>query len=156
MKIGRNDPCHCGSGKKYKKCCMQKMSATQPEGTMEIKEESTRIKPINTEPQLDIEMDDSEESESNDLEKSERRNARRLHSVDADTGICVAFNSQVEAGFGPVWEGSERGRPEGPWVRNRAIVVENARHPPSTFRQGAFSRLPNIFPRALEICGKTW
>jgi hypothetical protein len=23
-KIGRNDPCHCGSGKKYKKCCMTK------------------------------------------------------------------------------------------------------------------------------------
>lgn len=22
MKIGRNDPCPCGSGKKYKKCCM--------------------------------------------------------------------------------------------------------------------------------------
>jgi hypothetical protein len=22
MKIGRNDPCHCGSGKKYKKCCL--------------------------------------------------------------------------------------------------------------------------------------
>lgn len=21
VKIGRNDPCHCGSGKKYKKCC---------------------------------------------------------------------------------------------------------------------------------------
>ncbi|MSR39728.1 MAG: hypothetical protein EXS02_12935 [Planctomycetes bacterium] len=21
MKIGRNDPCHCGSEKKYKKCC---------------------------------------------------------------------------------------------------------------------------------------
>jgi hypothetical protein len=21
-KLGRNDPCHCGSGKKYKKCCM--------------------------------------------------------------------------------------------------------------------------------------
>ncbi|MFA5210983.1 MAG: SEC-C metal-binding domain-containing protein [Patescibacteria group bacterium] len=24
MKIGRNDPCQCGSGKKYKKCCMDK------------------------------------------------------------------------------------------------------------------------------------
>jgi hypothetical protein len=24
MKIGRNDPCPCGSGKKYKKCCYQK------------------------------------------------------------------------------------------------------------------------------------
>ncbi len=22
-KIGRNDPCHCGSGKKFKKCCMR-------------------------------------------------------------------------------------------------------------------------------------
>ena len=23
-KVGRNDPCPCGSGKKYKKCCMNK------------------------------------------------------------------------------------------------------------------------------------
>ena len=23
-KLGRNDPCHCGSGKKYKRCCMEK------------------------------------------------------------------------------------------------------------------------------------
>jgi tetratricopeptide (TPR) repeat protein len=23
-KLGRNDPCHCGSGKKYKKCCLDK------------------------------------------------------------------------------------------------------------------------------------
>lgn len=23
-KLGRNEPCHCGSGKKYKKCCIQK------------------------------------------------------------------------------------------------------------------------------------
>jgi len=21
IKLGRNDPCHCGSGKKFKKCC---------------------------------------------------------------------------------------------------------------------------------------
>ena len=24
VKVGRNDPCPCGSGKKYKKCCMIK------------------------------------------------------------------------------------------------------------------------------------
>lgn len=24
MKVGRNDPCPCGSGKKYKKCCLDK------------------------------------------------------------------------------------------------------------------------------------
>ena len=23
-KVGRNDPCPCGSGKKYKKCCIDK------------------------------------------------------------------------------------------------------------------------------------
>ena len=26
MKIGRNDPCPCGSGKKYKHCCLLKES----------------------------------------------------------------------------------------------------------------------------------
>ncbi|MDZ7807490.1 MAG: SEC-C metal-binding domain-containing protein [Gracilimonas sp.] len=25
-KLQRNDPCHCGSGKKYKNCCMEKDS----------------------------------------------------------------------------------------------------------------------------------
>jgi hypothetical protein len=24
---GRNDPCHCGSGKKYKQCCLEKDAA---------------------------------------------------------------------------------------------------------------------------------
>jgi len=27
-KVGRNDPCPCGSGKKYKKCCMPKHQAS--------------------------------------------------------------------------------------------------------------------------------
>ena len=34
-KLGRNDPCHCGSGKKYKKCCLSKdearLAADRPE-----------------------------------------------------------------------------------------------------------------------------
>ena len=29
MIVGRNDPCPCGSGKKYKKCCLQKENVTQ-------------------------------------------------------------------------------------------------------------------------------
>jgi hypothetical protein len=28
-KTGRNEPCHCGSGKKYKKCCMPKSEVEQ-------------------------------------------------------------------------------------------------------------------------------
>ncbi len=27
MKIGRNDSCHCGSGKKFKKCCLGKIDS---------------------------------------------------------------------------------------------------------------------------------
>lgn len=30
MKIQRNDPCNCGSGKKFKKCCMHSHSAVKP------------------------------------------------------------------------------------------------------------------------------
>lgn len=29
-KIGRNDPCPCGSGKKYKKCCEGMTGSVQP------------------------------------------------------------------------------------------------------------------------------
>jgi hypothetical protein len=31
MKVGRNDPCSCGSGKKYKKCCLAKDDAAERE-----------------------------------------------------------------------------------------------------------------------------
>jgi preprotein translocase subunit SecA len=29
-KVGRNDPCPCGSGKKFKACCMRKEATTDP------------------------------------------------------------------------------------------------------------------------------
>ena len=29
MKVGRNDPCPCGSGQKYKKCCLAKDEAAR-------------------------------------------------------------------------------------------------------------------------------
>jgi hypothetical protein len=36
MKIGRNDPCPCGSGKKYKKCCYGKNDSIPPEVSLEF------------------------------------------------------------------------------------------------------------------------
>jgi len=39
-KPGRNDPCHCGSGKKYKKCCQPKDEAAKHEEL--IKEQAGR------------------------------------------------------------------------------------------------------------------
>ena len=39
MKIGRNDPCPCGSGKKYKKCCLDRPQEYYPQETFVKKEE---------------------------------------------------------------------------------------------------------------------
>jgi hypothetical protein len=30
-KPGRNEPCHCGSGRKYKQCCLEKDAAAERE-----------------------------------------------------------------------------------------------------------------------------
>ncbi len=40
MKIGRNDPCPCGSGKKYKQCCLLKESKSVPTLIREAVEEA--------------------------------------------------------------------------------------------------------------------
>lgn len=45
-KIGRNDPCPCGSGKKFKKCCYLKQTESVPqEGAtpVSLREEITKI-----------------------------------------------------------------------------------------------------------------
>jgi len=34
MKIGRNDPCPCGSGRKYKKCCLNKQPSSSPSSVL--------------------------------------------------------------------------------------------------------------------------
>jgi len=36
-KPGRNDPCHCGSGNKYKKCCLAKDEAAERDSLVETR-----------------------------------------------------------------------------------------------------------------------
>jgi hypothetical protein len=38
MKVGRNDPCPCGSGKKYKKCCLATDEAREMQFRRQIQE----------------------------------------------------------------------------------------------------------------------
>ena len=49
MKIGRNEPCPCGSGKKYKRCCMNTAEAVNSE----IAEELSHILAMNPEMSID-------------------------------------------------------------------------------------------------------
>ncbi|MEJ2727207.1 MAG: type I methionyl aminopeptidase [Deltaproteobacteria bacterium] len=45
MKVGRNDPCPCGSGKKYKKCCLGKeMPVNRDPGAMYAQRYKIRLK----------------------------------------------------------------------------------------------------------------
>ncbi len=46
MKIGRNDPCICGSGKKYKKCCLNSTSIPTQPIPSEVKHEFEKIQAI--------------------------------------------------------------------------------------------------------------
>ena len=47
-KLGRNDPCHCGSGKKYKKCCIDadeiRERTQREEEQLRVREEKQRIR----------------------------------------------------------------------------------------------------------------
>ena len=43
-KIGRNTPCPCGSGKKYKKCCL-----LLPDGAIQPEPQPTKFTPVYTE-----------------------------------------------------------------------------------------------------------
>lgn len=72
IKIGRNDPCFCGSGKKYKLCCMNK-----PKTELDMVEsEQERIKYLKKYPELTaqkqegrIYLDDFYDAESIEIDK---------------------------------------------------------------------------------------
>lgn len=61
MKIGRNDPCPCGSGRKFKKCCIdqEKYKKTVPPSIVyedkydELDEKSNRVLDLINEKKLD-------------------------------------------------------------------------------------------------------
>ena len=55
-KIGRNDNCPCGSGRKYKKCCMNEIPTEKldPEKLREIKKIFEEKEKLNVEPQLNL------------------------------------------------------------------------------------------------------
>jgi hypothetical protein len=42
-RIGRNDPCPCSSGKKYKKCCLESREGDPIEGATWIDEEGMHL-----------------------------------------------------------------------------------------------------------------
>ncbi len=96
MKVGRNDPCPCGSGKKYKHCCYAKDS---------VKRAATEIE--ESESDDTVENDASAEDETISEQTKEQRSSfqrnkgkTKFHS----DGRCRGSSSQTRA-----QRGSQRG-----------------------------------------------
>jgi hypothetical protein len=50
-RLGRNDPCHCGSGRKYKQCCLAKDEAAEREARAKAAEKAAAEPAPSTETQ---------------------------------------------------------------------------------------------------------
>ncbi len=74
---GRNETCHCGSGKKYKKCCLEKDAAkliTAPQKNQAIEQwepEEDDRKTLLLEEETDYDEDDDDEYDGNNIEDGE-------------------------------------------------------------------------------------
>lgn len=93
MKVGRNDPCPCGSGKKYKHCCYAKDSVKQ-EADPEVEVESA-----------EAQSDEAEEAQTPDDESTEdhhhtphRHNSGRARFQGDKKAGSASFRPRVSRG----------------------------------------------------------
>ena len=66
--LGRNDPCHCGSGKKYKQCCLSKDEAAERSARAKAAEKAEKAEKI---------ADKAEKAEEKDQPASESAPAKQ-------------------------------------------------------------------------------
>jgi len=86
MKTGRNDPCHCGSGKKYKKCCLeQDMIVPISSVTSDNKQYKPKINAWEPEDEYwDVEGGEKDWDEDSDNEVEEDSDEDSKHDDDDD------------------------------------------------------------------------
>lgn len=90
MKVGRNDPCPCGSGKKYKHCCYEKDS---------VKHEG-----------LILEAEPAADAADADGETDADANEEQTHHHEKDRS---RFTGQIRKKGGPVTRPATRGGQRG-------------------------------------------
>jgi len=104
-KIGRNDPCPCGSGKKYKHCCMAKTAPPDEGGTaqrvMEEMREALDSQEFRSLEEAQGFLDRFRESKNrvpqlDFLGLSSDQVYRMLHSPLEDLGDMLRFNHQLD------------------------------------------------------------
>lgn len=121
--IGRNDPCHCGSGKKYKKCCLDKDTQRSMTIVAEPSEESI----YNWEPEEENSLDDEIlfEDESFEEESFEEETATGEISDSITSRPYPVISSEEKKLVDAWWDTYEHLKnPDD--IRNHLLVFMNA------------------------------
>lgn len=118
---GRNDPCWCGSGKKYKKCCLRQRKEREPDPSISPELER-RVRPLGRE---FLHIDDEYTARTGRARNSdvlERFAEPMFEGLDPDPGFNILHNGYMLAMI--VWNALVTGTDE-----DREIVLD-------TFRKG--------------------
>jgi hypothetical protein len=111
-KIGRNDPCPCGSGKKYKKCCLRKDHKKQITPV-----ESFKVKPKNKPEIVDYHIESKNGGKT--WEKKPGLLLTRVTIRPAD-----AVNEEIEELFGNIKQGKFNLASEWGFCRHKLYAVK--------------------------------
>lgn len=181
-RIGRNDPCHCGSGRKYKKCCedaddapdaspsLSAQDINLPEGyTRLVIETSTGIAIRNVPPPMPLRLRESQGKEAENATHGAaatwgladfvfRPELRRLTSGVRELGDGVLLVGEI----GVVVQVKSRTAPSGDSERERRWVMKQCekalRQGSGTIRQlcRAPATMSNMRGRQIEVDGNDY
>ncbi len=132
VKIGRNDPCPCGSGKKYKHCCMDNISIQRAE----LLDDMAQVVAMNPNLSLD---------ELNLV--AQQRMQERNHRLEADfCGLTpTQMNNWLYAPFNQ-WAGVTVTTPDdlssSPVMRYLALILDEALQQEGSFKATSKGNLP--------------
>ena len=163
-KPGRNDPCHCGSGAKYKKCCLPKDEATEREGLAEAqrrREEppaGRRLEVQKLKAAMAAKLADAEDLEDDDTLMDESNavldliRTGKLDEAEAAAHALLARHPEVHDGWdrlGMVHEArGENAQAVDCYRRVIAFLDKNPDYSEPAFRASFVERIARLSPPA--------
>lgn len=142
MKLGRNDPCSCGSGKKYKRCCMDSIAKQ----SAQVADDIAQVLAMNPNLSLD---------ELNLV--AQRKIEQRNHQPHAD--FCGLSSAQMQSWlYAPLDElidvtiNTPSDLSGSPVMRYLALILDEAMHQGGSFKATAKGNLPaKLVKQATEL-----
>jgi len=137
-KTGRNDPCPCGSGQKYKRCCMAKDQAAEYAPLAKLEDRQAEAAAIRAQQRAEFEQMRAAAEEANELDRASNGVVDLIHAGRLDEaehaarGLLVRY-PEVPDGhdrLGMVYEARGQNRQAADCYRQ---VVEFMRAHPQDF-----------------------